>query len=204
MKRELETDPDNFDTNWDENNPAEKAFKQAGKKRYRLSKTLLGRNERTEGTLETLTSSTFKDAKTNAMGMITGLEEPQPATIKIEHPELTELLTQSRVIKSAEPKLTALIVAIKHQKHECDALGKSCAQGYSEKLKQSLHCLEGLQDKVMSKLAQSAKFDKDKSDDLDALKALTADMVVLQTELVSYMDAAKANQKKVKSYLAGL
>ena len=31
-----------------------------------------------------------------------------------------------------------------------------------------------------------------------------ADMVILQTELVSYMDAAKANQKKVKMYLAGL
>ena len=43
--------------------------------------------------------------------------------------------------------------------------------------------------------------DKDKSDDLDALKALTADMVILQTELVSYMDAAKANQKKVKRLL---
>jgi hypothetical protein len=204
IKKEMEADPENFDTNWDESNPAERAFKLAGKKRYRLTKTLLGSNERSEGTLESMSSSTFKDSKVNALNMIGDLQEPAPVQVKIEHPELTELLAQARVIKSADPKLTALIVAIKHQKHECDAVGKACAQGYSDKLKQSLQALEGLQDKVMGKLAQSAKFDKDKSGDLEAIKGLTADMVILQSELVSYMDAAKINQKKVKTYLAGL
>ena len=92
------------DDEWDEDDVFEKAYKEAGLKRYKLDKKLLASKSQKESTMEHITSTSSKDIKGTPKAL-TGEADP---VVKIQNPEHLELTTLAKTTKSAAAAVSTL------------------------------------------------------------------------------------------------
>lgn len=92
------------DEDWDGTDMFQKAYKEAGLKRYKLDKKLLTTSSKKETYTEIVTSSSSKDGKA-APKALAGELDP---IIKVQNPEHVELLNLCKTAKSASAAITTL------------------------------------------------------------------------------------------------
>ena len=94
------------DDDWDDDDDVfEKAYKEAGLKRYKLYKKLLASKSQKESSMEHITSTSSKDIIKGTPKALAGEADP---VVKIQNPEHLELTTLAKTTKSAAAAVSTL------------------------------------------------------------------------------------------------
>lgn len=191
-----------WDTEWDESNSIQRAFKNAGEKRYAICHALLKRSVVTEGHNDSYSSSVDRHGdQSSAVGAIRGSSGSgsgaRPESVQFK--KLKE--TTIKNAKTEEAKVPGLLQSIKKLHANFKAKGTEETETRATDINKGLTVLGSVHDSLLCTIAQAQQMD---DGDTDALNKIDDQLVSQTKKMVDAVELAKIMKRKMESYMTSV